>query len=446
MKSMITLSQQQKLTMSPKMQQALEILQMDTLSLNSYIQQVALENPLIELQYGDVSENATDDKLKKLEWLERMNSDGSISASSYALEEVNLPFVDQNQSDSLHETLLFQLSALRLPKELEKSVRFLIENLDENGYLTPNDSLVEKRMRLSGGRFQWALNLVQQMDPAGVGARNLQECLLLQVKRMEEPCPMLEKIISDHLELLAKNQLSKLAKILNVSLEQIKEARGILLSLNPKPGNGFFSHGLTPYIVPDIFIECVGEKFEIIFNDYNQPRIIINSYYRNLIGSENKEITQYIINKLRQSEWLIHCTQQREKTILLCIEVILEKQSDFFRSGPGNLHPMILADVADQLQMHSSTVSRAISGKYLQCKWGNFALSSFFSRSVGDASKEVVMERLEKVICSEDTQKPFSDQEISEILERDGIAISRRTVAKYREMLNIQPSGRRKAY
>lgn len=450
----LELSLNQKQILSQRMQQSVKILQMNALDLNQYIQDSALENPLIELEQPyEESEDTGLIRLKKLEWLDSMDESNSYQyARGAGDDEHNIPLYEKKTTESLSEELVAQLPGFHLSEKVERRVRYLIGSLDENGYiLIPRDQLL-RDLAITAEQLGEAFGVLHRMDPPGVGAADLRECLLIQALREPDASPILLELIKNHIDMLAKNQLDKLAKALQVSIDEVKDARDQLLKLNPKPGNGYSSCKAIPYIWPDLFVVHVENRFEVILNDNNQPKIKISSYYRNLAKDGCSEVAGYVNENLAKAEWLISCIQQRMSTILRCAGSILGRQIRFFEQGPGNLAPMTLADVAEDMEMHPSTISRAIRGKYLQCQWGVFGLSDFFSRSVsdvgkgGDQSQDMVLNQIDRIIANEDPAKPFSDQEIASRLEQHGMSIARRTVAKYREQMGLPPASGRKKF
>lgn len=447
----LTLSLKQKQILSQRMQLSVKILQMNAMDLDHYIKEAALENPLIELDLPPQVEDPSVARLKKLEWLDRMDESNSYRHVLKAEEEKETPLYQNNPSDCLYDVLISQVPGFHLSVQQERIVRYLISDLDDNGYLTSAHHELQATLDITEDALTQALNILFKMDPPGVGAANLKECLLIQANRLVEPNHLLIQLIQNHLDLIAKNRLDKLAKILKVSLEEVKQARDLLLTCNPKPGNGYSSYQSIPYIRPDLFIVHFEDAFQVILNDYNQPKIELNRYYRSLAEEDTAmEAASYIRERLHKAEWLISCIQQRKSTILKCAGSILQQQHRFFTDGPGHLVPMTLANVAADINMHPSTVSRATQGKYLQCQWGIFGLSEFFSRSVShtteNQTQDTAMSQIRRIIAEEDAEKPFSDQAICDQLKKHGIDIARRTIAKYREQMGIPPACGRKTY
>ena len=443
----------QKQVMSYRMQLSASILQMNTFDLEQFIRDSAVENPLIELEMPQETESYNADNLKKLEWLDSIDRSNSYQYTYKPEDEDrDTPLYEKNEPVSLADILLAQLIDLKLEPGTENRVRYLIENLDDNGYTTiPREQLCQD-LSIDDTKLERALEVLHQMDPPGVGAYSLRECLLIQAKMKPCASPALVPLIESCLDMLTKNNLAKIAKVLKVSIDEAKLARCQLLELNPKPGNGYSSYKSIPYIRPDIFIVRFKNNFQIILNDSSQPKFTINSYYRELAKNENTETASYIREKLGKAEWLQLCILRRKKTVLKCAASLLRRQAFFFDKGPGNLVPMTLADVSADLDVHPSTVSRAIRGKYIQCQWGVFGMASFFSRGVGqatsceDKSQDMILALIKRVVSEENPLKPRSDQEITNLLQQHGIDIARRTVSKYREQIGLPPACGRKKY
>lgn len=444
----LELTQKQNQILTQKMQYSLKLLQMCTPDLLLHMQGAAQENPLLELTVLAPSEDVQR-RLRKLEWLERTD-EASFSwpdrISNQAPRELHA--FSPNHGATLEEALLFQLPGFRLPPAQERAVCKLIGALDENGYLRAPPGGLAAELQLSSREIDAALGILQRMEPAGVGARSLQECLLIQARRQAAP-PALIALISHHLNLLAENKLDKLAMVLGVDLEEVKSLRQRLLAFNPKPGNGFATRQTVQYIRPDLFIVRYESGFAAIYNEYDLPAATINGFYQSM-QHESPETDAYIREHLKKAELLISALQHRRETIHACAKAILARQAAFFQLGPGNLQPMTLRDVAEDMAVHPSTISRAVNEKYLQCQWGIFALEDFFARSLGRqadaASSDMAITQLRQIIQAENPRKPFSDQAIADLLNRQGISISRRTVAKYRDAEGIPPASRRKQY
>lgn len=451
----LDLSLKQKTILSPQMQLSAKILQLNSHDLNTVLHQMAQENPVIELEFIQ----ADDPKIKhieKLKWLEE-NDDSYTYLSSYSGDGAagDLPFHDGDFGESLEDLLLLQLSGLKLEEEEQRSLKYLIGCLDENGYLSVSKAQIMREMKLSEPKFLSALSKLQNMEPFGVGASDLKECLYIQAKHLEGSSPVLLLLIQDHLEDLAKNRVEQLAKQLSVSIKEIELARQQLLSLNPKPGNGYKSHRPTIYTGPDLFVFNYDGSFELLVNDYRLPRISISEHIEGMEHA-TPEDNAYVNEKIQQARQLLYSIDQRKQTLLNCAREIVRLQQQFFENGPGHMRPLNQSAIADKLALHPSTVSRALRDKHLQCRWGIIPLSDFFPSSLTSSkegcrslaaeeiSQEAVMHKIRELIAGEDSAKPLSDQKISDLLDAMDIPVARRTVAKYREIMEILPARYRK--
>ena len=419
----LDISHSQKHVLSHSMQLSLSVLHMNSIDLEQFIRDSALENPLIELEMPDV-----------------YKSDA---------EEHDTPLYEKNAS--LSDMLLLQLSDFNLKEDTKERVQYLIESLDENGYMTISREQLSEELYIDDTQLGEAISVLHLMDPPGVGAFNLRECLLIQAHRKLHFSPILIPLIESHLDALANNLIPKIAKSLKVSIDEVRLARDQLLTLNPKPGNGYSMYKTINFARPDIFVVRFNDSFRIIPNDSGQPKVAISSYYRELARNSDAETANYIHEKLSKAERLRYFVQQRKDTILKCASSILGRQTAFFDKGPGNLTPMTLADVSVDLNIHQSTVSRAVHGKYIQCEWGLFEMASFFSRSIGqnngeNKSQDMIFAHIRCIINNEDPIRPKSDQDIAKILKNRGINIARRTVTKYREQMGLPSANGRKKH
>lgn len=436
-------------TLSPQMVQAMQVLQMGAQELQDYIQEALLENPVLEAEEPADGEDPTL-LLRKLDWLDR----STVQQYSY------LPDDDEDDRDPVSQLgaapeeehlyfyVLSQLPPLRLAPELEGAVHRLVECLDGNGYLDePLDALAQD-LSIPLPLLEQALDILQGLEPAGVGARGLGECLCLQLARRQGDTALARAIATSHLPDLAKNHYGQLAKELSCSQEEVRHACDLIRSLNPKPGSGFAARTHLAYIHPDLFVVSFPDHFDLLPNDYFFPSLRLSGYYQSLLGeSQDAEVTDYLRNKIRQAQWVVRSIHQRRDTLMICARHILETQEAFFRKGPGHLVPLSLAQVAAKMSVHESTVSRAVKDKYLQCSHGVYPLNYFFPRSLGGgevASPDGAKAMLRKLIAEENRAKPLSDQKICALMEAAGCQLSRRTVAKYRDELGIPPATGRK--
>ena len=448
----LSMVQKQIQTLSPMMIQSMEILQMGTQELLEYVETLAQENPVLELEepYNKDREEFLDLK-KKLDWLK--NSDHQ-NRTYYHQDDEDRPVAEFGvvaDEETLYAHLLAQFPTVGLEPEVEAGAVFLAGSLNRAGWLDePLDALA-----VAAGQplpvMERALARLQSLEPAGVGARNLSECLCLQLLRAEERDALALDICQAYLEPLSKNQYGLIAKRLGVAVPQVRAAEERIRALNPRPGSGFAEPAAPAYITPDLLVVWQYDHYEVVMSDPFLPRLSLSSYYTQELGeNQEKEVQTYLMDKFRQAKWAIRSIEQRQSTVLACAKRIVETQTEFFRLGPGHLHPLSLADVAEKVGVHESTVSRALKDKYLQCDKGVYPLSYFFSRKLGGEGEGASTDRakalLRKLIQEEDKRKPLSDQKLAERMEAEGCPLARRTVAKYREEMNIPGTTGRKQY
>ena len=457
----LNLKQTQKLSMTPQLQQAIKLLQFNSLELNEYIKEQMVENPLLEIE--TVKEEIKDLNIEKeqakskedeIDWKEYIEKYDDISYR--AQRDKNKEAIKYENfvtyTPSLKEYLLEQLGVIDLDQEIKFISEYIIENLDANGYLKINLSEVSSLLNIDIEIIQSALEVVQSLEPLGVGAVDLKECLLLQIEEIDIK-KLVEKIILNHLEDLGLNKITKISKELDSDISKIQEAIDYIKTLEPKPGRSFSDERLesTKYITPDASIELIDGKYEVRVNESAGPRLNINLFYKDLIEkSSDEKAKEFLREKLNSATWIIRSIEQRRNTIKRVIESILEYQIDFFENGERDLKPLTLKTIAEDIEMHESTISRTTNGKYVQTPRGLFELKYFFNTSVetsdGDISSISVKSLIEDLIRNEDLKKPYSDQKITDMLKERGTSISRRTVAKYRDELQIPSSTMRKRF
>ncbi len=478
----------QQLVMTPQLQQAIKLLQLNRLELVGLVQQELEENPVLEeiieideeaespaAEYepgtdsqlaenrettgeelaADAqpsSEDLTDaEKIADLEWQDYLNS--NPQTSQVAASDDERPSIDATltRRETLSEHLEWQLQLTELPIAEEIAARFIIGNLDERGYLRATIEEIARQSGMSEATVEAALARVQDLDPVGVGARDLRECLLIQARLLEIDDPLVLRILEECLDLLIKRDFRGVARALEVSVAEVVAAAELIGHLEPRPARGY--GGDEPvYIVPDIYVHKINDDFHIVLNDDGMPRLRINGLYRDVLARGNgvsKDTKEYVQEKVRSALWLIKSIHQRQRTIYRVMESIIKYQREFFERGVNYLKPLNLRDVADDIEMHESTVSRVTTAKYVNTPQGIFELKYFFNSSinrvVGDAvASESVKERIRKLIHAEDPRRPLSDQRIAEMLKVANIDIARRTVTKYRESLNILSSTKRR--
>jgi RNA polymerase sigma-54 factor len=468
LKQSLTLSQQ--LIMTPQLQQAIKLLQLSRLELLETVHTELETNPVLEEGHSEGGEEEktydTGDQpeptLAEVDVGEKMRED--LDWESY-LSEYNKGWADSpyepkdapsfesitSSKTNLQSHLMWQLSMSRT-SDIEKEIGVhIIGNLDEDGYL----KMPIEEISLMTGRTEpevmETLALVQNFDPVGVASRDTRECLLIQSRFQNLGGTLVEKIILDHMDKLESKRYDLVAKSLFVSVEDVLDAIAVITAFEPKPGRKYNDEE-TIYISPDIYVFKVGDNYEIALNEDGLPKLKINSYYREILtgrGSLEDGTKQYIQDKLKSAAWLIKSIHQRQRTIYRVTASIVKFQKDFLDEGIAYLKPLVLRDVAEDIQMHESTISRVTTNKYVHTPQGVFELKYFFNSAIqcfdGESvSSETVKEHIKNMVKSENRTKPYSDQEIAEMLKSRNIDVARRTVAKYREALGILPSRKRK--
>ncbi len=452
----LILTTSQKLALSQRMLQSTEILQMSSQELLDYIKELSVENPVVECieKEKEVDAEKIDILKRKLDWLDSMDEQNRFYYSEDKEEEDTSSdiwvYKDGDMGD-LNEYLISQLNVVKKDEESLKLGRFIIYCLEPSGYLKESVKSISKITGASVTEVKEMLELIQSFEPAGVASSNLKECLMIQVRRKGIKNILVEKIINEHLETLAKNHIHIIAKKLKASQKDVVKACEIIKSLNPKPGNSFSAVNDCQYIIPDVVIENYEEGYRIVINESYMPSVTIGNYYRDILNEADGKTKEYISEKIRQAEWAIKCISRRGTTLFKTVEAMMDMQREFIEKGPGNVSPMRLSDIADVIGMHESTVSRAVRDKYLQCSWGVFPLSFFFSKAMATddddtVSQERIKMMIRNIIAGEDKASPLSDRVITEMLNDEGIKISRRTVAKYREAIGIPGASGRKGY
>ncbi|SHE82038.1 RNA polymerase, sigma 54 subunit, RpoN/SigL [Thermoanaerobacter uzonensis DSM 18761] len=448
----LKLQQTQKLIMTPELKQAIEILQLNSLELNTLIEQELETNPLLEKEETSEDESAYEYDLYELskyirETEERMYYDDSDDEE---IEEVNYEnFV--STKPSLTDHLLFQLHITPVSPKIQKICEYIIFSLSPSGYLRENIKDIAEILECTEEEVLEGLSIVQSFDPPGIAARNLQECLKLQLLAQDSYKGIIKKLVDYHLEEIAEGKYSYLAKLYNISPKEVQQAVDFIKKLNPKPGNSFSSIADVRYIVPDVeVIKREGEYF-VIVNDSVTPKLKINNYYHSILNSHDEEAKKYINSKLQSAMWLIKSLESRKETLYKVVKAIVELQRDFLDKGINYLKPMTQKEIADIVGIHESTVSRAINGKYVATPRGLFEIKFFFQSGISNRngnqfSAETIKNLIKKLIEEEDSANPLSDQKIADILKEKNINISRRTVAKYREECNIPSTIKRRRY
>ncbi len=509
----------QQLVMTPQLQQAIKLLQLNRQELTSLIEQELQENPVLEVSEGEeqtpaevadetpgeaggeaesapeadaagseaapepgpaaevaeaspdapaeapaeLAETAPEDgaeasptdaeKIADVEWDNYMDNYPQTGLESRVAGDDDRPSIDQTltRRPSLAEHLDWQIHLSAFEEDEVAISQWIIGNLDDDGYLKSTVEEVARQAGADPALVERALAKVQQLDPSGVAARNLRECLLLQIQALEITDPLVLAIVDRHLDLLQKRDFRGLSRALGVDLDALSAAASIIGRLEPKPGRSF--GGDDPvYITPDIYVYKVDDEFHILLNEDGMPKLKINNVYRDVLSGGKgvaKDTREYVHEKLRSAQWLIKSIHQRERTMYKVMKSIIRYQRDFFEHGISHLKPLNLRDVADDIEMHESTVSRVTTNKYVHTPQGIFELKYFFNSSIsrfdGEAiASESVKEKIRKIIENEDSRRPLSDQRIAEMLKSANIDIARRTVTKYREAMNLLSSTKRR--
>jgi len=461
-------------TMAPQLRQSLEILQIPMMELSSLIQQEVEVNPTLEVQAPeesipeiDKSDEPTDltsemDLKDEFDVLAKIDGDlqdyffqDSIQdRTDTAMRSERQQYIMDSitSEETLHEHILFQLDLSELSEGDKIIGEMLIGSINDDGYLTINLDELALSTSYNVDHIHDVLTVIQDFHPTGVGARNINECLHLQLEQAGKHESSIEwRIIDEHFNDLGRKKFTTIADDLGVSVEQVKAAADLISRQNPKPGN-IFAEDRIEYILPEVFVELDDDVYVARINDDSLPKLRISSYYRKLIqdSSTPKETIKYIKEKLASSKFLITSIEQRQSTLRKISDVIVDKQQDFFRYGIKQLKPMTMQEVATLVGVHETTVSRAVSSKYMQTPNGIFELRYFFTTGLqtsdgSSVSNESVKDMIADMIADEDTAKPLSDQVIADILNKDGINVARRTVAKYRIKLKIPSSSMRRS-
>jgi len=463
-----------RMKLAPQIIQSIEILQLPTLELQQRLKQELLENPLLEMQEAAVEEEEleadveaprderaeSDEEFEKMEQIEEAWRD----YTSQTIRRV----VDRSETDrkyeamqntaarpiTLQDYLFDQYGLLDTPEELDEVAENIIYNIDDEGYLQYSVEEIVESMegRATAEQADRAVEIVQRLDPPGVGARDLRECLLLQMREDPNDHTLARELITNYLEDLYMNRIPKIAKATGRSIEEIKEAIEFISHLNPKPGLAF-SSAVSPYVIPDVVVEYIDGQYEVRLEDHRLPRLYVNSAYARLLRDErtSEPAKEYIRKKIQAARWLIDSIEQRRNTLYKIARAIVDIQRPFFEKGVAHLVPLKMQTVAQATSVHVSTVCRAISDKYMQTPVGIFALKFFFTGGTRTTdgrlrSRKSVKQLVQQVVNNEDKHNPLSDDEIAARLQAEGLDIARRTVTKYRKAMDIPSSRHRREY
>jgi len=470
----------QQLIMTPQLQMAIKLLQLSKLELVDVIQQEMEKNPaleevqefepdeVLEKKQGSNDDSASDDSASKVQDIKiEENIKEDIDWSNY-IDEYNSPgrtyYETERKEAPAYETFIAERKSLKdhllwqflmtLPNEEDEPIASqIIGNIDKDGYLGVSLEDIVQQSNSASEKVEEVITLIQTFDPPGVCARDLSESLIIQASQLGITDLNVINIIKHHIKNLENKNYKAIAKDLKININKVVAAVNVITMLDPKPGRQY-SDEEPQYITPDIYVHEYEDEFVILLNDDGMPKLRINPYYKKAIRNNEKiksETREYLQDKMRSAAWLIRSIHQRQKTIYMVMESILKFQHDFFEKGIAYLKPMILRDVAEDIEMHESTVSRVTTNKYAYTPQGIFELKYFFNSSIkrvhGDAiASTSVQDKIKKIIDSENTKKPYSDEKIAQLLKEVNISIARRTVAKYREMLGVLSSNKRKQY
>jgi RNA polymerase sigma-54 factor len=440
----LQMQQEQKLIMTQELQLAVKILQLTSYELCEYIDEQLMENPLLEAEYKEALEY---DRLNKI--VKYLDDDNDYYANYIDQDEEASPLNFVAKEISLWEYLKEQLSLIPISKKFREIGEYIIDNIDENGYLTVDVDDICYKCKANEEDVKEVINIVQGFEPSGICARNISECLILQLKHREINDEVLENIINNMLEDVGKGKISKIAKENGISIEKAEQYVSLIKTLDPKPGIRYFSDTVK-YIIPDVIVEKIDGRYVVTVNDDYIPHLKINSLYKKILNNKNSTEYKYVKEKLQSAMWIIKSIDQRMNTIKKVVEAIIKYQISFFDED-GDLKPLTLKQIANETELHESTISRAIKGKYVQTPKGLFEIKNFFIRGIQNKTGEEVgtlkiKNRIREIIEGENKAKPYSDQQIADIINKEGISVSRRTIAKYREEMNIPSSSARKSF
>ncbi|RZN45837.1 RNA polymerase factor sigma-54 [Escherichia sp. E13S3] len=474
MKQGLQLRLSQQLAMTPQLQQAIRLLQLSTLELQQELQQALESNPLLEQidthdeidthETPDSETLDTADALEQKEMPEELPLDaswdtiytaGTPSGTSGDYIDDELPVYQGETTQTLQDYLMWQVELTPFSDTDRAIATSIVDAVDDTGYLTvPLEDILESMgdEEIDIDEVEAVLKRIQRFDPVGVAAKDLRDCLLIQLSQFDKTTPWLEEarlIISDHLDLLANHDFRSLMRVTRLKEDLLKEAVNLIQSLDPRPGQSIQT-GEPEYVIPDVLVRKHNGQWTVELNSDSIPRLQINQHYASMCNNaRNDGDSQFIRSNLQDAKWLIKSLESRNDTLLRVSRCIVEQQQAFFEQGEEYMKPMVLADIAQAVEMHESTISRVTTQKYLHSPRGIFELKYFFSSHVnteggGEASSTAIRALVKKLIAAENPAKPLSDSKLTSLLSEQGIMVARRTVAKYRESLSIPPSNQRK--
>lgn len=453
----LTMSQEQKLVMTQQMQQSIKLLQMSSYDLRGYIEKEYAENPVLEANFNDVDngEKKEQDRIDYKELIKYLEFDNYGSQSYGDYDDEVSPFTFISKEKSLKDFLEEQLIELNLTDRERTLSKYIIESLNEKGYLDISLEEIQRELNEDIEELEIALQIVQGLEPIGIGARDLRECLLIQLRKKRLLNDITEGMVINNLEDIANNKYQVIAKSYKITTKEAQEYGDLIKKLEPKPARGFYTGDDVRFIIPDAEIKNIDGEFFIIMNNKVIPTISINPIYNTILNEKDKDAKEYVKEKMGKAMFLIKSIELRKSTLYKVLEEVLKVQRGFFECGKKELRPMTLKQVADAIGMHESTVSRAIREKYILTSFGTIKIKDLFATGVHkgnsnaqdeDVTVSKMKKEIEAIIGEENKSKPLSDQAIADILKEKSYKISRRTVAKYREEMGIGASSKRKRF
>ncbi|MBI5429264.1 MAG: RNA polymerase factor sigma-54 [Nitrosomonadales bacterium] len=476
MKPALQIRMSQQLTLTPQLQQAIRLLQLSTQDIHQEVARALDENPMLELAeeeapgfsadvlfsepessiaVGEAEPARTDDRGE--DDFSSEPSDWNTGGMAHSTDDEDETYPEQAADQaSLREHLHGQLSTSSMDGKDRKVVGLLIDALDENGYLAQDlnelAELLPAELDITLDDLETALVQLQHLDQPGLGARNLGECLALQLKALPEDTPQRDlaiRLVSDHLDTLAAHDFARIKKLLHCSDNELRAAQHLIVGLNPKPGIEF-DQSVADYVVPDVVVEKHKNKWRTRLNAEAMPRLRVNQIYANILQQRDSKNSSQLATQLQEAKWLIKNLQQRSETILRVARAIVERQGNFFEHGDIGMRPLVLREIADELELHESTISRSTTQKFMLTPRGIYEFKYFFGSGLstgngGICSSTAIRELIRQLVSAEDRHKPLTDNRMSEILAQQGIVVARRTIAKYRDALRILPVNLRKS-
>ena len=446
----LNISQKQKLILTQIMQQSINVLQMSAYDLREYIEKEFEENPILEADFNLIESKDNIDNTQLSKYLNDRYDENYNYQHNNEDEASVFNFISDKKS--LKDYLYEQLGEIKSDIKIKKVVSYMIESLDSRGYLENTLEEICSDLGIDEEKVQNALEILQSLEPCGIGARDLKECLLIQLKNKGILDEIIKEIVLKYLECIADCKYNYIAKELKITAKEVQAYGDIIKSLEPKPSRGYYTGEEVKFIIPDAYIVKIGDKYNVIMNKDIIPNITINNLYKQeILNGKNKKEVEYVKEKVNDAMGLINDIEQRNNTILKLLECIVKKQKAYFENGQEYLKPMTLRDLADEMDLHESTVSRAIKDKYILTSRGTVKIKDLFCNGIVSSgingegvSTNTIKNKIKQLIQLENKNKPLSDQAICDLLKKEHIDISRRTVAKYRAELGIKTSSKRK--